>query len=254
MTPPQPETPPAGRAYRATTPWRAMPALAIAFAASFAPVLLVFLDPLVEGLGFPPSPSVPGQALPPLSSPAVLLQMIAGQVLSFTIIWLAAGWRDARQATLKTGPGQTGWLTAAGLGVLLIVLITPVELALYSLAGLDPFTDGRWLLEGLRSPLWWGVVIIAVVLAPLWEEVTFRGLLLSALAQTRIGFWPAAALSSLLWTLLHWGYSWPGLVSVFMAGIGLSWIMQRTSSMRAVVVAHGVINAFSLVVVSTFAP
>jgi len=43
---------------------------------------------------------------------------------------------------------------------------------------------------------------------------------------------------------------WP----VFLAGVGMSWIMLRTGSMRAVVVAHGVVNAFSLVVISLFAP
>jgi membrane protease YdiL (CAAX protease family) len=41
---------------------------------------------------------------------------------------------------------------------------------------------------------------------------------------------------------------------VFLAGIGLSWIMQRTGSLRAVIVAHGVINAFSLTVIALFAP
>jgi hypothetical protein len=30
--------------------------------------------------------------------------------------------------------------------------------------------------------------------------------------------------------------------------------MQRTGSLRAVVVAHGVINAFSLAIISLFAP
>jgi hypothetical protein len=98
------------------------------------------------------------------------------------------------------------------------------------------------------------VALAAVILAPLWEELTFRGFLLSALAKSRLGYWPAAAISSGLWTLLHWGYSWPGLVSVFLAGIGLSWIMKRTGSMAAVVIAHSVINAFSLVIVYHFAP
>ena len=48
-------------------------------------------------------------------------------------------------------------------------------------------------------------------------------------ARPGSGFWPAAVISSLLWTLLHWGYSWPGLASVFLAGMGLSWIMRRTA-------------------------
>ena len=59
--------------------------------------------------------------------------------------------------------------------------------------------------------------------------------------------------ASVLWTALHAGYSWPGLVSVFLAGIGLSWIMRRTGSMKAVILAHAVINAFALAVISTFA-
>lgn len=237
----------------ARTPWRAGPALFVALAASFAPALLWFVPALAERLGIPTGPVSPN-GLPPISSPVMLIQMIAGQLLSLAVIWFAAGWKGARAATLRLGAPQAGWLESIGYGLLLIALILPLELVMYRLSGIDLFTDSRWLLDGLRSPLWWGVVIVAVVMAPLWEEVTYRGFLLSALAQTRIGFWPAATISSLIWTLLHWGYSWPGLVSVFLAGIGLSWIIRRTNSMRAAVVAHGVVNAFSLAVVYLFAP
>jgi uncharacterized protein len=244
-----------GPVYRPASPWHAAPALLVALLASFAPLLLWVLGPIAEsaGLGSPPRPTSP-DGLPPLSSPLMMAQMMLGQLLSLAITWVAAGWRGARQSVLRLAPPQTGFLQAAGLGALLVVLILPLEVLFYRLAGLGLFSDSGWLLEGLRSPLWWGVVIVAVVLAPLWEELTFRGFLLSALAQTRLGFWPAAVISSLLWTFLHWGYTWPGLASVFLAGIGLSWIMQRTASMRAVVVAHGVINAFSLAVISLFAP
>jgi membrane protease YdiL (CAAX protease family) len=244
-----------GPVYQPSSPWHAAPALLVAMLASFAPLLLWFLGPIAEGagIGSPPKPSSP-DGLPPLSSPFMMAQMMLGQLLSLGIAWMAAGWKGARTEVLQLAPPQTGFLTAAGLGALLVVLILPVEVLFYRLAGLGLFSDSAWLLEGLRSPLWWGVVIVAVVLAPLWEEITFRGFLLSALAQTRLGFWSAAVISSLLWTFLHWGYSWPGLASVFLAGMGLSWIMQRTASMRAVVVAHGVINAFSLAVITLFAP
>jgi membrane protease YdiL (CAAX protease family) len=46
------------------------------------------------------------------------------------------------------------------------------------------------------------VVITAVVLAPVAEEIAFRGLLLRAFMR-RLHFWPSAALSSLLFALLH---------------------------------------------------
>jgi uncharacterized protein len=244
-----------GPAYQPATPWRPGPALLVTLLASFAPLALWMLGPFAESAGIVASPEpTPAEGLPPLSSPLMMAQMMLGQVLSFAIVWAAAGWKGARPSTLRLAPPQTDLITAVGLGVLLVVLILPLEVLFYRLAGLGLFSDSAWLLEGLRSPLWWGVVIIAVVLAPLWEEVTFRGFLLSALAQTRLGFWPAATISSLIWTFLHWGYTWPGLASVFLAGMGLSWIMQRTGSLRAVVVAHGVINAFSLAIISLFAP
>lgn len=247
---------PASEAYHAATPWRPLPALAVAIAASFAPVLLWLIGLALLGPAAPVSggDTMSQSGLPPISEPSVLAQMAAGQMLSFLIIWMAAGWRGARRTTLQLARPQAGWLISAALGLLMIALIVPIEVLMYKAAGLDLFTDSRWLLEGLRSPLWWGVALVAVVLAPLWEEVTFRGFLLSALAQTRLGFWPSAAITSLIWTVLHMNYSRPGLASVFLAGMGLSWIMKRTGSLRAVVVAHGVINAFSLSVVYLFAP
>lgn len=237
-------------AYVPESPWAPGSAVAVAIVASLAPAILGFaaIAWLIEGdhvsLGGAQS----------LASPVLLAQMITGQLLSAAIIWFAAGRQGQRARVLRLAPPhETSVLTAVALAILLIAAIAPIELLLYRLAGLELFTDGRWLLEGLQSEFWWAVVIAAVVLAPLWEELTFRGFLLSALAKTRLGFWPAAAISSLLWTGLHAGYSWPGLVSVFLAGMGLSWIMKRTGSMKAVVVAHAVINAFSLAIISLFA-
>lgn len=236
--------------YVPASPWGPGSAVAVAIVAALAPAFLVFaLVALVVGVDAETLADAHS-----LASPVFLSQMVLGQFFSLAIIWFAAGRGGQRASVLRLNPAEeTPFLTAAGLGLVLIAAIAPIELLLYRLAGLELFTDGRWLLDGLRSDYWWGVVIVAVVLAPLWEELVFRGFLLSALAKTRLGFWPAAAVSSLLWTTLHAGYSWPGLVSVFLAGIGLSWIMQRTGSMRAVVIAHAVINAFAILAIWTFA-
>lgn len=242
-------------AYRAETPWGPGGAIAVTIVASLAPIAVALLALLAEdsGLVTADGPTAPG-GIPSLASPFMLAQMIVGQLLSLTIVWLAAGWKGARAPTLRLVPPQTGWLTAVGYGALLIVLIGPIEILLYKLAGVPLFTDGRWILDGLRSPMWWAVILAAVVLAPLWEELTFRGFLLSALAKSRLGYWPAAIVSAGVWTVLHVGYSWPGLASVFLAGIGMSWIMWQTGSMRAVVAAHAVINAFALAVIYLFGP
>jgi len=239
-------------AYRPDTPWKPLTALAVVLLVSLAPVLVGLAAVVAEDRGFFAGDHPRGSMS--LSSPFVLAQMIIGQVLSLAILWWAAGWKGARSAALHLQGPPVGLPAAVGLALVLIVAIAPIEILLYKLAGISLFTDGRWLLEGLRSPSWWAVVVAAVVLAPLWEELTFRGFLLSALAKSRLGYWPAAIISTGVWTFLHWGYSAPGLASVFLAGIGLSWIMWRTGSMRAVVIAHGVINAVSLTVLSLFAP
>jgi len=244
-----------GFRYRPETPWGAFSALAVTVIASLSPVVIGLAGVYLEMKGFLSADGQPVPiSVPSLASPYFAGLMIAGQLTSLMMIWLAAGRKGARVQSLRLGVGQADWLSCVGYGLLLIVLVGPIEIALYRLAGLDLFTDARALLEGLRSPIWWAIVVAAVVLAPLWEELTFRGFLLSALARSRIGFWPGAVLSTLIWTALHAGYSWPGLASVFLAGLGLSWIMKRTGSMRAVVVAHGVVNASSLSISYLFAP
>jgi hypothetical protein len=239
---------PALQAYRAETPWGPLSAALVTLFAGLV------LPTLVGVIGMTMAGDLGTADLPPLSSPSVLAQMIVGQLLSLGVIWLAAGYKGARGAVLRLTPPKPGWGLSAGLGLLLAAITSPLEILFYRLAGLNLFTDAQWLIEGLRSPLWWGAVLAAVVMAPLWEEVTFRGFLLSALAKTRLGYWPSALLSTACWTALHMGYSWPGLASVFMAGIGLSAIMWITGSLRAVVVAHAVLNTIALLTGYLFAP
>ena len=59
------------------------------------------------------------------------------------------------------------------------------------------------MLSGLDSPSWIiGMGLFAIVLAPIVEELVFRGLLLPVLVR-RIGWVAAVILSSLLFAFLH---------------------------------------------------
>jgi membrane protease YdiL (CAAX protease family) len=189
-----------------------------------------------------------------LASPAGIATMVLSQIVSLTIIWLAAGRGGLRRETLRLAGPKPAWTTAALAGLLLIVLSGAVELILYKLLGFDLFADTRWLMDGLKGPTGLGVAVIAIGLAPIWEELTFRGFLLSALAKSPLGYWPAASICTGLWTLLHWSYSYAGLTSVFVAGLALSWMMRRFGSMRVVVVAHALANVVALTVAYLFAP
>jgi membrane protease YdiL (CAAX protease family) len=49
-------------------------------------------------------------------------------------------------------------------------------------------------------------------------------------------------LSSVLWTLLHLGYSIFGLIEVLSIGLYFSWLLVRTGSLWVTMFCHGVYN------------
>ena len=95
------------------------------------------------------------------------------------------------------------------------------------------------------------VALMAVVLAPVIEEVLFRGILLEGILRSTTAT-TAVAATALLFTLAHapdmWGY-WPGLVTVLAGGIGLAVLRLRTGSILAPITCHAAYNA-TLVVLS----
>jgi membrane protease YdiL (CAAX protease family) len=231
-------------------------ALAVTFIACVMPILL-YGGVLVLAAAAGGSESGVAQwseEMTSLASPVGVAVTALSQVVSMAVIWAAAGRGNMRREVLRLAPPKPGWMTCVIGGLILVAAVGALELVLYGVVGFDPFADSKWLREGLESPYWWGTVFIAVVLAPLWEEIAFRGFLLSALTQSRLGYWPAAVISTALWTALHWGYSYAGLASVFAAGIGLSWLMWRLGSLRAVVVAHAIANVAALLFAYFFMP
>lgn len=79
-----------------------------------------------------------------------------------------------------------------------------------------------------------------VILAPIFEEIVFRGLLF-AMFRRRFTFLPAALLSATIFALAH-GYSLLGFISVLWSGFLWAWIYDRTGSLIPGMVAHAVNN------------
>ena len=86
------------------------------------------------------------------------------------------------------------------------------------------------------------MVVALVVLAPLGEELVFRGLLLRALAR-RLAFWPAAAITALLFAASHADsyVIWPRAIALTITGLALAWI-YRWRGYWASVTAHATVN------------
>lgn len=112
----------------------------------------------------------------------------------------------------------------------------------------------RFLLYGHAPLLLGGVRLLDVVMvAPMTEELLFRGLVLQAM-QERLRFWPANLLTSALFMLAHYpiwllaGQHPMALLLnsafVFAASLLFGYAYRRTGSLWAPMLIHAVINLF----------
>jgi membrane protease YdiL (CAAX protease family) len=135
----------------------------------------------------------------------------------------------------------------AALRQMLVVLV-----GIYLLTGaLAPFlhagreqglTPDRW--DSSRAAPFLANAFVVCLIAPVTEELTFRGLGFSLLR--RFGPWTAVALTAITFGLAH------GLVEalpiLIAFGIGLAWIRLRSESVLPGIVLHGTFNAIALAI------
>lgn len=92
------------------------------------------------------------------------------------------------------------------------------------------------------------LAVLAVSVAPVAEELLFRGVLLSALMR-RCGLITAALLSAAAFAAIHLpglGWHWYALPQLLLLGVALVWLRVRAHSLWPAVLAHGVHNALAL--------
>lgn len=92
----------------------------------------------------------------------------------------------------------------------------------------------------------WVLAIFGVLIAPLFEELFFRGFLYPALYR-RIGFIAALVLTSVLFAFTHEGqlaHAWAPLLVLFVVGMVLTYVRERTGSVAKSFLVHAGYNAF----------
>lgn len=165
---------------------------------------------------------------------------------------IAAVWRLARRAGVGLGPAVGMRPVSAGmlLGTGLAAAVAGRLLAGAWAAGLSalgvklPGSDldpTRMLPSGALGIAL--TVLIFCVLAPIAEEIVFRGVLLSAF-RSRWGDGPAIVLSSLVFGLVHVSpFAIPPIVAFALV---LGWLFVRTRSLWVPIAAHVAFNAIGV--------
>jgi len=99
-----------------------------------------------------------------------------------------------------------------------------------------------------RGPGWQGLAFLAVVLAPVAEELCFRGLLYPALRRrSRLA---AVVATSLAFGLVHSPIG--TVVPLAVLGVFLAYATERTGSVLAPIAAHMAFNAFTVALLLVF--
>jgi membrane protease YdiL (CAAX protease family) len=86
-------------------------------------------------------------------------------------------------------------------------------------------------------------VLSACVLAPLAEEMFFRGLVQSLLRYLLNRPWPAVFLTAGFFAMVHRWWTWP---EIFFLGICLGYVYERTGNLWASVTMHSFFNLTSI--------
>jgi membrane protease YdiL (CAAX protease family) len=105
---------------------------------------------------------------------------------------------------------------------------------------------------GLRHVIMREGLLLAIVgttiLAPVAEELVFRGMLLQSLVKTRLGFWGAALLTSLPFAAIHI-QMYGGILEsagIVFTGLVLALALRQTGSLWASIVLHVAVNSVAL--------
>jgi membrane protease YdiL (CAAX protease family) len=86
---------------------------------------------------------------------------------------------------------------------------------------------------------WWGAFMKVAVVAPVVEELIFRGLILQGFRRNYTAF-TAVVMSALLFALFHLNpWQFP---ATFVLGLFLGWIMLRTNNILLAILGHSIHN------------
>ncbi|MDX2226723.1 MAG: CPBP family intramembrane glutamic endopeptidase [Verrucomicrobiae bacterium] len=145
------------------------------------------------------------------------------------------------------------WLRQAGLGVFLMLVAWPfvaisagLNYRLFQWLGGQPELQRMvtLFLESRDPAFTVGIFLMATVMAPIWEEIFFRGITYTALKKylSPVG---SLLISSLLFSILH-DFSLQTLLPLWLLGMVFAFAYERTGSILVPIFMHATFNSLSM--------
>jgi len=163
---------------------------------------------------------------------AVLVSCPAGMILVYVFARLCKTMSVKEYLGLTMpSPGQVAkWL---------LLMIAFIALSAISAIILKQHASAEFLVNACKSAVILPLFLFSfIILAPVFEELFFRGFLFTSIQYTVLGTRGAILLSSLLWAIIHTQYDWFGMVTILTLGIMLGIARARTNSTYLVILMH----------------
>lgn len=176
---------------------------------------------------------------------ALWLTSCVAMALWFATMSLWANW-------LGAGP-FAGAMKAGTVWLIIAVMVGPVLLIAPSLIVGSFMSEDGWQYSGevneaVFAPQNWTLayVFIGVAMAPIVEEVAFRGIALGALIARGVSPAGAVVLSSFAFAFSHLQYSPAAMLVVFLSGVGFAVLRLVSGTILVPIVAHMSANGMVL--------
>jgi membrane protease YdiL (CAAX protease family) len=182
--------------------------------------------------------------LPNLASDGVIVTVIVCISTPIQVLLLAL---MARQ----TGANPTDYLGlklprkgGVVVGIIAVVMFIALTDAISWLLGrgiVTPFQLDAYRTASAAGWLPW-LLLTVVVVAPIGEEMLFRGFLFRGWHHSTRDAWLAIVVTALLWAVVHLQYDFYIIAQVFAYGLVLGWLRWVTGSTILTMLMHGLIN------------
>ncbi|MDD4802537.1 MAG: type II CAAX endopeptidase family protein [Syntrophomonas sp.] len=169
----------------------------------------------------------------------VAVQFLAtiGFVYLFAVLFPRGQWKDL--GFKRARPGSYVRYGIMG-GMLLLAMVMVIGILLkYWQPDIEPQYYEKMLRSALTMPELALILIAGAVLAPLSEEVFYRGMIYPVFRKYLGPVW-GAVIAGLIFGLAHWDL-WRA-IPLALGGMGLCYIYEKSGSIMVAVLAHGVWN------------